>query len=36
MSSLRKKSLLDTLMQKLVESQAWRSLVRHSTVVDSI
>ena len=29
MSSLPKKSLLDTMTQKLVESQAWRSLFRH-------
>jgi len=28
-SSLPKKSLLDTMTQKLVESQAWRSLFRH-------
>src|SRR5579859_6488806 len=27
--SLHKKSLLDTLTQKLVESQLWRSLFRH-------
>ena len=29
MSSLPKKSLLDTLTQKLVESQVWRSIFRH-------
>ena len=29
MSSLPNKSLLDTMTQKLVESQAWRSLFRH-------
>lgn len=30
MSSVPKKSLLDTLMQKIVESQVWRSVFRHS------
>src|ERR1700736_2772302 len=28
-NSLRKKSLLDTMTQKMVESQAWRSIFRH-------
>lgn len=30
MSSLPKKSLLDTLTRKIVASQLWRSLFRHS------
>ena len=30
MSSVEKKSLLDTLTRKIIESQVWRSIVRHS------